>query len=55
MLLVVVLMVPKLAHFGENAADNSRAPASPVSDEEIEKRMREMLPPLPPPPTLEQN
>jgi TRAP-type mannitol/chloroaromatic compound transport system permease large subunit len=55
MLLVVVLMVPKLVHIGENAADNSRAPASPVSNEEIEKRMREMLPTLPPPPALEQN
>jgi hypothetical protein len=55
MLLVVVLMVPKLVHFGENAADNIRAPASPVSNEEIDKRMRDMLPPLPPPPTLEQN
>ena len=32
MLLVVVLMVPKLVHFGENAADNSRAPAAPVSE-----------------------
>jgi tripartite ATP-independent transporter DctM subunit len=55
MLLVVVLMVPKLVHFGENAADNSRAPASPVSNEEIDKRMRDMLPPLPPQPALEQN
>src|ERR1035437_2746053 len=55
MLLVVVLMVPKLVHIGENTADNSRAPASPVSNEEIEKRMREMLPTLPPPPALEQN
>jgi tripartite ATP-independent transporter DctM subunit len=55
MLLVVVLMVPKLVHIGENAADNSRAPASPVSNEEIEKRMREMLPTLPPPPALMQN
>jgi hypothetical protein len=40
---------------------DSRAPASPVSNEEIDKRMRDMLPPLPlplplplPPPTLEQ-
>jgi tripartite ATP-independent transporter DctM subunit len=55
MLLVVVLMVPKLVHFGENAADNSRAPASPVSNDEIDKRMRDMLPPPPPPPAFDQN
>ena len=55
MLLVVVLMVPKLVHFGEKAADNSRAPASPVSHDEIDKRMRDMLPPLLPPPAFDQN
>ena len=44
MLLVVVLLVPKLVHVGENAADSSRALAVPVSDEEIDKRMREMVP-----------
>jgi tripartite ATP-independent transporter DctM subunit len=54
MLLVVVLLVPKLVHFGENAADNTRAPAAPVSNEEIDKRMRDMLPPPPPPPHFEQ-
>ncbi len=47
MLLVLVLFVPKLVHFGENAAENTRAPAAPVSSEEIERRMREMLPPPP--------
>ena len=31
MLLVLVLLVPKLVHIGENAADNTRAPAAPVS------------------------
>jgi tripartite ATP-independent transporter DctM subunit len=48
MLLVVVLLVPKLVHIGENAADSSRATAAPVSDEEINKRMRDMitLPPM---------
>jgi TRAP-type mannitol/chloroaromatic compound transport system permease large subunit len=54
MLLVVVLLVPKLVHFGENAADSTRAPAAPVSNEEIDKRMRDMLPPPPPPPNFEQ-
>lgn len=54
MLLIVVLMVPKLAHFGENAAENSRAPRAPVSDDEIEKRMQDMVPPPPLPPDLDQ-
>ena len=47
MLLIVVLLVPKLVHIGENAAESSRAPAAPVSSEEIDRRMREMLPPPP--------
>ncbi len=47
LLLVLVLFVPQLVHIGENAADSSRATAAPVSNEEIERRMREMLP-LPP-------
>ncbi len=54
-LLVVVLTVPKLVHFGENVANNSRAPASPVSNDEIEKRLRDMLPMPSPPPAFEQN
>jgi TRAP-type mannitol/chloroaromatic compound transport system permease large subunit len=54
-LLVVVLTVPKLVHFGENIANNSRAPASPVSNDEIEKRLRDMLPMPPPPLTFDQN
>ena len=54
-LLVVVLTVPKLVHFGENIANNSRAPESPVSNDEIEKRLRDMLPMPPPPPAFEQN
>jgi tripartite ATP-independent transporter DctM subunit len=45
LLLVVVLLVPQLVHVGENAGNVSRAPT--VSNEEIDKRMREMLPPLP--------
>ncbi len=50
LLLIVVLLEPRLVHFGENAAENSRLPAAPVSNEEIDKRMRQMLPPPPPPP-----
>jgi len=53
-LLVVVLMAPNLVHFGENIANNSRAPASPVSNDEIEERMRDMLPIPPAPPAFEQ-
>ena len=47
LLLIVVLLVPKLVHLGENAADSTRAPAAPVSNEEINRRLREMLPPPP--------
>jgi tripartite ATP-independent transporter DctM subunit len=51
MLLIVVLLIPRLVHIGENAAESTRAPAAPVSNEEIDRRMREMLPP---PPDIEQ-
>ena len=47
LLLVVVLLAPQLVHVGENAASSSRALSVPVSDEEINKRMRDMIP-LPP-------
>ena len=33
MLLIVVLMMPKLVHIGENDADSTRTPAVPVSNE----------------------
>jgi len=44
-----VLMMPMLVHIGENAAESTRMPAVPVSNEEINRRMREMLPPPPEP------
>jgi TRAP-type mannitol/chloroaromatic compound transport system permease large subunit len=47
LLLLLVLLVPKLIHIGENAASSSRNLATPVSKEEIDKRLREMIPPLP--------
>ena len=47
MLLVLVLLVPKLVHVDEDAASNSRNTAAPVSNQEIDKRLREMVP-LPP-------
>jgi hypothetical protein len=34
-------------HIGENPAESTRAAAAPVSNEEIDRRMQEMLP-LPP-------
>jgi hypothetical protein len=45
LLLMVVLLTPKLVHIGENTADSTRAPAAPVSQKDIEKRMQEMVPP----------
>jgi tripartite ATP-independent transporter DctM subunit len=47
LLLIVVLLVPKLVHIGENADTISRAPSAPVSDEEINKRFQQMMPRLP--------
>ena len=48
LLLIFVLLVPKLVHIGENAGMSTRGPAVPVSNEEIDKRLREMLVPVPP-------
>jgi tripartite ATP-independent transporter DctM subunit len=45
LLLLIVLLVPKLVHIGENADSISRA--APVSDEEINKRLQQMMPRLP--------
>ncbi|MEP7030614.1 MAG: TRAP transporter large permease subunit [Pseudolabrys sp.] len=47
LLLIVVLLVPKLVHVGENADDNTRKPASALSNEEFNKRLEEMLKPPP--------
>jgi TRAP-type mannitol/chloroaromatic compound transport system permease large subunit len=44
LLLLLVLLVPKLVHIGENAADVSRNTAAPVSADEIDRRMRDMIP-----------
>jgi tripartite ATP-independent transporter DctM subunit len=44
MLLVLVLLVPKLVHIGESAAESTRNLAAPVSREEIDKRLRDMIP-----------
>jgi tripartite ATP-independent transporter DctM subunit len=49
LVLLLVLTMPPLIHLGENAAENSRAPAAPLSQQEIDKRLNDMIPvpPLP--------
>jgi tripartite ATP-independent transporter DctM subunit len=42
-----VLAFPQLAHVGEDKAARIRKPAALVSDEDIDRRLREMIPPLP--------
>jgi TRAP-type mannitol/chloroaromatic compound transport system permease large subunit len=44
LLLVVVLLVPSLAHFGDRADQISRAPAKELSPQEINKLFNEMVP-----------
>jgi len=51
LLLATVLLLPALVHIGENAADRTRTPIAPVSDQEINRRLQEMLPALPEPPS----
>jgi len=46
-LLAVVLLVPRLVHLTENAGDSMRAPAIPISNVEIEKKINSMIPPPP--------
>jgi tripartite ATP-independent transporter DctM subunit len=44
--LATVLLLPQLAHLGEKESDRTRT-APPVSNEEINKRLEDMLTPLP--------
>jgi TRAP-type mannitol/chloroaromatic compound transport system permease large subunit len=44
--LAVVLLVPQLTHIGQSEADRTRA-APAVSNEEINKRLEDMLTPIP--------
>jgi len=44
LLLLLVLLLPQLVHIGENSADATRNSAAPVSADEIDKRMRDMIP-----------
>ena len=54
LVLAIVLFVPALVHIGQSAADRTRALQAPVSTEELNKKLQNMLPPppdidLPPP------
>ena len=44
--LAAVLLVPKLAHLGENESDRTRVTPA-LSAEEMNRRMQDMLTPLP--------
>ena len=43
LLLVVVLCFPQLTHVGQSAETSTRAPAAQMSDEEFNKKLREMI------------
>ena len=46
-LLALVLLMPQLVHLTENAGDSVRAPAIPISNEDIAKKINSMIPPPP--------
>jgi TRAP-type mannitol/chloroaromatic compound transport system permease large subunit len=48
-LLLAVLLLPQLTHVGEETATASRKPPA-ISDQELEKRFKQMIPPIEPPP-----
>jgi tripartite ATP-independent transporter DctM subunit len=43
LLLLLVLLFPQLTHLGRPADDGSRLPAAPLSDEEFNRRLNEMI------------
>jgi TRAP-type mannitol/chloroaromatic compound transport system permease large subunit len=45
--LAAVLLFPQLVHIGESAGEASRTPATPMSDQELQRRLDRMLPPPP--------
>ncbi len=53
LVLLTVLMVPRLVHLGERPGDATRGPAKPVSADEINRRLEEMIPQPPPMPDLD--
>jgi TRAP-type mannitol/chloroaromatic compound transport system permease large subunit len=48
-LLLAVLLLPQLTHVGEGVDDQSRKPPT-ISNQELERRFEQMLPPTEPPP-----
>src|ERR1700686_5100954 len=43
LLLLLVLFFPQLTHMGQSADDHSRLPSAPMSNEEFNKRLNEMI------------
>jgi tripartite ATP-independent transporter DctM subunit len=43
LLLVLVLLLPQLTHLGQSPDDRSRLPSTPLSDEEFDRRFRDMI------------
>ena len=43
LLLLVVLLFPQLTHMGQSSDDGSRAPSATLSNEELNKRLEEMI------------
>jgi tripartite ATP-independent transporter DctM subunit len=43
LLLLLVLFFPQLTHMGHSSENNSRAPAAPMSDQELNRRLQEMI------------
>jgi hypothetical protein len=49
LLLLVVLLMPGLVHFGEKAGEMTRAPPKELSPDELNKLLNRMLPAMPDP------
>jgi tripartite ATP-independent transporter DctM subunit len=45
LLLMIVMLVPGVVHFGQRESEISRAPARELSDDEINRLFKEMIPP----------
>jgi tripartite ATP-independent transporter DctM subunit len=43
LLLLLVLLLPQLTHLGQSPDDRSRLPSTPLSDEEFNRRLRDMI------------
>ena len=41
----IVLVAPQLTHLGEKAGEATRAPERPLSKEELNRRIEQLLPP----------